>query len=76
MTKRDVRLLQVFAGWTIFIWVTRIANILRDGDPDHGFAFKAVHVVLAGVSVGLAVAALGVVARIRRRDPVEAGDRG
>ena len=73
MTRRDARLLQAFAGWTIFIWATRIANILRDNDPAHGFGFKAVHVGLAAVSVGLAVAALGAVARARRRDPVGIG---
>lgn len=70
MSKRDALLLRVFAGWTIFIWATRIQNIIQDTDPDHGFAFKAVHVVLAGVSVALALAALGVVARARRRATV------
>lgn len=70
MSKRDALLLRVFAGWTIFIWATRIQNIVRDTDPAHGFAFKAVHIVLAGVSVALALAALGVVARARRRATV------
>lgn len=66
MSRRDALLLRGFAGWTIFIWSTRILNILRDSDPDHGFGFKAVHVVLAAVSVAFALAALGVVARARR----------
>lgn len=67
MSRRDALLLRAFAGWTIFIWTTRILNILRDSDPDHGFGFKAVHVVLATVSVAFAFAALGVVARSRNR---------
>lgn len=67
MSRRDALLLRAFAGWTIFIWITRMANILRDSDPDHGAAFKSVHVALAAVSVALAFAALGVVARARRR---------
>ncbi len=70
MSRRDALLLRAFAGWTIFIWATRILNIIRDNDPDHGFGFKAVHIVLAGVSVTLALAALGVVARCRNRAAV------
>lgn len=67
MSRRDALLIRGFAGWTIFIWATRILNILRDSDPDHGLGFKVVHVVLAGVSVAFALAALGVVGRARRR---------
>lgn len=67
MSRRDALLLRVFAGWTIFIWTTRILNILRDSAPEHGFGFKAVHVLLATVSVALALAALGVVTRSRQR---------
>lgn len=70
MSKRDALLLRAFAGWTILIWATRILNVVGDSDPDHGFGFKAVHVVLAAVSVALAVTALGVVARARRRATV------
>lgn len=70
MSRRDALLLRGFAGWTIFIWATRILNIVSDSDPDHGFGFKAVHVALAGVSVAFALAALAVVARARRHSPV------
>ena len=102
-------LLLVFAGWTLFVWGTRISNVLSDGGGapalvvavglvvlavavawhavrgrwawsvpalaaatlgvwavrlpgvllhDHSAAFKAVHVALGAVSVGLALAAL------------------
>ena len=98
-----------FAAWTVFVWATRVSNILRDDgstldlvlalaltslgllaavaalrrrprwplavlavatvatwavrtppivfDPDHGAAFKAVHVALAVASVALAALA-------------------
>lgn len=70
MSRRDALLIRAFAGWTIFIWATRILNILRDNDPEHGFGFKAVHVVLAGISVAFAVAAIGVLGRTRHRAAV------
>jgi hypothetical protein len=54
------------AAWTIWIWVTRIWNILAD--PAHDAAFKAVHSLLALVSVafGVALAVLGL--RLRREE--------
>lgn len=80
MTKGQANLLRVFAVWTIWVWSTRIWNIWGDDTTTAGF--KAVHTVLALVSVVLAVAALVVVSRVRRRrlasaaDPlVGAGDR-
>lgn len=46
------------AAWTLFVWLTRIGNILGD---DRSTSFKVVHVALAGVSVafGLAVGWVG-----------------
>jgi hypothetical protein len=67
MSRGQAALLRTFSVWTIYVWITRIFNILRDDDPEHGAAFKAVHSVLAIISVGLAIAALVVVQRIRRR---------
>lgn len=63
MTARDGMIVRVFAAWTVFVWTTRIKNILQDADRD--FAFKAVHVGLAAVSVALAVAAWRAVSRSR-----------
>ena len=58
------------AAWTVWIWGTRIWNII--GDDERDFAFKAVHVVLALVSVAFAVAVWGVANRGRRgREGVE-----
>ena len=65
MTTRERLVLRVFAVWTVYVWGTRIWNTI--GDPDHSFAFKAVHVTLALVSVALAVASWIVVSRARRR---------
>ncbi|HYT25738.1 MAG TPA: hypothetical protein VEP73_04550 [Actinomycetota bacterium] len=53
------------AAWTVYVWVTRIWNILRD--PAHGAGFKAVHGVLAAISIAFAVA-VGVIGLRMRRE--------
>ena len=58
-------LLLAAAAWTIWVWVTRIWNIL--GDPAHDAAFKLVHSLLALVSVAFGIA-LGVVGLRMRRE--------
>jgi small neutral amino acid transporter SnatA (MarC family) len=65
VTRTDALILRTAAVWTIFIWVTRIRNIL--GDETRSTGFKAVHTVLALVSVAFAIAILGVASRNRRR---------
>lgn len=77
LTRNQALLLRAFSGWTIYVWVTRIWNIWRDDARD--VPFKAVHSVLAVVSVAFAIAALVVVQRNRRtaarpadRDQVDA----
>ena len=57
-------MLRAFSVWTVYVWVTRIVNILGD---DHSAGFKAVHTMLALVSVAFALAILGVASRNRRR---------
>ena len=64
LTGKQALLLRAFSGWTTYVWTTRIWNIWRDEARD--IPFKAVHSVLALVSVGFAVAALVVVQRNRR----------
>jgi hypothetical protein len=56
---------RTFGIWTIYVWVTRIWNIWRD--KTRGAGFKAVHTVIAVISVGLAIACLALVRRIRLR---------
>ena len=65
MSKTDALILRIAAAWTIFIWVTRIRNIL--GDETRSTGFKAIHTVLALVSVAFAIAILAVASRNRRR---------
>jgi hypothetical protein len=59
------------AAWTLYVWVTRMWNIARDAD--HSFGFKAVHGVLAVISIAFAVA-IGVIGLRMRREA--AGRRG
>ena len=71
MTRRDALVLRAFAAWTLYVWGTRIWNLL--GDDTRSLAFKAVHSGLALVSVAFAVAAWRVVTRVRRRSAVGVG---
>ena len=57
-TRTRSTLLLAAAAWTIWVWTTRIWNILDD--PAHDAAFKAVHSLLALVSIAFGIA-LGVV---------------
>jgi hypothetical protein len=65
MSKSHALVLRAFAAWTVYVWGTRIGNVI--GDDTRGFAFKAVHVVLALISVVFAVATWVIVWRNRRR---------
>ena len=71
MSRTDALILRTAAVWTVFIWVTRIRNIL--GDDTRSTGFKAVHTVLAIVSVAFAVAIWAVAGRGRRRARERAG---
>ena len=51
---RDRVILRAFAVWTVWVWGTRIWNIV--GDDTRSTGFKLVHAVLALVSVAFAVA--------------------
>ena len=65
MTTRHALVLRAFALWTVWVWGTRIWNVI--GDDERGTAFKVVHVVLAVVSVAFAVATWVIVRRERAR---------
>ena len=73
MTRRQALLLRVFAGWTVYIWLTLVWNIWHDHTKGHGAAFKAVHFVLAAISLTLAVAAWRVVTAVAGRRAVRGG---
>lgn len=73
MRRRDANVLRAFAAWTVYVWGTRIWNVL--GDSSRSFGFKAVHVVLALVSVAFAVAAWRIVSRVRRPAVADSASR-
>ncbi len=54
ISRRAAFVLLAAAAWTLFIWVTRVSNIV--GDDERSTGFKVVHVVLALVSVAFAIA--------------------
>jgi hypothetical protein len=54
MTRTERLVLQAFALWTVWVWGTRIWNVI--GDDARTTGFKVVHIVLALVSVAFAVA--------------------
>jgi ABC-type polysaccharide/polyol phosphate export permease len=66
-------LLLAAAGWTIWVWVTRIWNIVAD--PAHDLGFKAVHGLLALVSVAFGIALAVVGLRMRREERAGPGPR-
>ncbi len=68
MTRTQAIVLRTAAGWTFYIWMTRIWNIVQD--PGHSTGFKVVHSALALVSVAFAVAILVITSKNRRRTGV------
>jgi hypothetical protein len=68
MTRRDALIIRAAAVWTVYVWVTRMWNILHDHQHGHGFGFKAVHGVLALISIAFAVAIWRVADRSRARE--------
>jgi hypothetical protein len=70
VTRRQALLLRAFAVWTVYIWLTLVWNILHDHTTGHGTAFKAVHIVLAVISLTFAVAAWRVVTAVAGRRAV------
>jgi hypothetical protein len=72
MTRNQRYVLRAFSIWTVYVWVTRIWNILRDSSTSG--AFKAVHSVLAVISVALAIAAWVVVTRVQRKERARSSD--
>jgi hypothetical protein len=67
VTRRQALIVRAFAVWTVYVWVTRMWNILHDHTRGHGAGFKAVHGTLAVISVAFAVAAWQVVTHVLRR---------
>jgi hypothetical protein len=66
VNRREALVIRAFAVWTVWVWATRIWNVL--GEDDRGVGFKLVHVALALVSVAFAVVAWSIVRRVRERE--------
>ncbi len=66
MTRTSRIVLRAFALWTVYVWGTRIWNIV--GDDARSTGFKVVHVVLAAVSIAFAVATWIIVQRTGSRE--------
>lgn len=66
MNRREALVIRAFAAWTVWVWATRIWNVL--GDDERSVGFKVVHALLALVSVAFAVVTWGIVRRVRDRD--------
>ena len=65
MNRREALLIRAFCGWTVFVWAVFIKNMIGDDTKD--FGFKAVHTLLALVSVAFAVVVWKVVSNVRRK---------
>ena len=66
VNRREALVIRAFAVWTVWVWATRIWNVL--GDDDRSAGFKLVHLALALVSVAFAVVTWGIVRRVRERE--------
>jgi len=53
MNAKQRWLLRASAGWNVYVWSVLIKNMVKD--REHSLKFRAVHVVLGGVSTAFAV---------------------
>ena len=63
MNRRQALVVRAFAGWTVFVWIVFIRNVVIGGDG--GAGARIVHGLLAVVSIALAVLSWRVVSRVR-----------
>lgn len=64
MTRSHRIVLRAFAVWTVWVWGTRLWNIV--GEDGRSVGFKVVHALLAVVSVAFAVATWAIAGRAAR----------
>ncbi len=64
VSRNQAIVLRAAALWTFYVWITRIWNIVQDSTTST--AFKAVHSILAVVSIAFAIAILVVASKNRR----------
>lgn len=54
MSRRAAWVLVALCGWTLYVWVTRMWNMVGE---DRSTAFVAVHAAIAAISIGFGAAA-------------------
>jgi uncharacterized membrane protein YoaK (UPF0700 family) len=64
--RRDRLVLRAFSLWSLFVWGVLIRNMLKD--HTHGFAFHAIHIALAVVSLTFAALTWQIASRSRHRE--------
>jgi hypothetical protein len=74
VTKRQTRILLACAGWTFYVWISRL--VIMSGQ-DNSIGFNVVHGILAVISIGFgaAVGKIGWDARRRLNGHPTAGRR-
>ncbi|MEY2568338.1 MAG: hypothetical protein QOE35_2867 [Actinomycetota bacterium] len=70
MTRREALLIRAFCAWTAFVFVVATKNIL--GDSSNTFGFKAIHTLIAAVSIAFAIVTWRLLHRVRHRERAEA----
>ena len=71
MTRTESLVVRSAVVWTVLVWSVFGRNLI--GDDEHSTGFKVVHLTLAVVSVGFAVAIWRVATRSRREAAERAG---
>lgn len=71
LTRRQAHLLLAASAWTLYVWISRL--VIMAG-ADESFGFKAVHAVLALVSLAFAVVIGRIGLAARRASRPQPGD--
>jgi hypothetical protein len=69
-SRRSATVLIVAAGWTFFVWIVAVKNLVIN---HHTAGFRVVHGILAAISLGLG-AAVGLIGLRARRAAQVPGD--
>jgi hypothetical protein len=65
VSRTAVWILRTSAVWAIWVWAVLVRNMLAD--HSHGLGFRVVHIVLAIISLGFAIATLVIAQQMARR---------
>jgi hypothetical protein len=65
VSRTSVWVLRASAAWAVWVWAVLVRNMLVD--HTHSLGFRAVHLVLAVISLGFAAATLVIAQRMSRQ---------